>query len=160
MSKKVVKPDDTQVLRYGKFKITLKPLNVIDGLQYIPLINFITSNIAIDPDLLEALQKQLKQAKTEDEKNKIARQIENVSRASTEEALKKLTDTDKKLLLSFITDTIDDWNAKVDITPENVAKLPFYIFYDVFMVAVSMFMVSGNDLDFFGIETEEDPTHT
>ena len=148
----IAKPDEKKELVYGDLKITMKHLNVIEGLKYVPVVNFLVSNFGLDPKLVNTLNKQLEKAKKDNDKKKIeqlSEQIEKLSRSNATTALTKLSKRDTEILMDFLTDSIEDWNADLEINRENVSKLPYYILYDIMMVALGMFVVSPGDVDFF-----------
>lgn len=150
---KIIKPDDKETLTYGKLKITLRYLNVIEGLKYVPIVTYVASNFGLDPKLIDTLNKQLKEAqKKKDEKTveHITDQINKLARAQAVEALKKLSRSDMQTLIEFIADSIDDWSVDLEPTPENIQKLPMGILYDVMMTAIGMFVAAPGEVDFFG----------
>lgn len=136
----------TVTLSWGKFKVTLKQLSVID---FLPFAVIFDRYKVFTQDIPEDLSEE---------------QLREIHVRRFRQFIQTLTETEKKMLVAYVAACIDDWNLKdpkkkekIPVTVENVEKyIPPDIFAVLFFTSNMLNNVMKGEVDFFDEREEKE----
>jgi len=136
----------TVTLSWGKFKVTLKQLSVID---FLPFAVIFDRYKVFTQDIPEDLSEE---------------QLREIHVRRFRQFVQTLTETEKKMLVAYVAACIDDWNLKdpkkkekIPVTAENVEKyIPPDIFAVLFFTSNMLNNVMKGEVDFFDEQEEKE----
>ena len=136
----------TVTLTFGRFKVTLKQLSVIEFLPY-----------AVIFDRYKVFTQDIPENLSED-------QLREIHVRRFRQFIQTLSDTEKQMLIAYVAACIDDWNLKdpkkkekIPITAENVERyIPPDIFSVLFFTCNMLNNIMKGEVDFFDEQEERE----